>query len=77
MRLTRNQNVQLTETAVLNATTINETRFQFSRNRNESLRQQHDSRAQRQFGAFGGCAGTQRCVFADRPCDERDEPVGS
>lgn len=50
-----NQNVQLTETAVLNATTINETRFQFSRSRNE------------QFGnntiavlsvssAFGGCA---------------------
>ena len=32
-----NQNVQLTETAVINATTINETRFQFSRNRNESL----------------------------------------
>lgn len=34
---TTNQNVQLTETAVLNATTINETRFQFSRGRNESL----------------------------------------
>jgi hypothetical protein len=28
---------QVTETAVLNATTINETRFQFSRNRSESL----------------------------------------
>jgi hypothetical protein len=50
-----NQNFQLTETAVLNATTINETRFQYSRSRNE------------QFGdntipvlsvssAFGGCA---------------------
>lgn len=34
---TTNQNVQLTETAVLNATTINETRFQFARGRNESL----------------------------------------
>jgi hypothetical protein len=32
-----NQNVQLTETAVLNATTINETRFQFAHGRNESL----------------------------------------
>jgi len=32
-----NQNVQLTETAVLNATTINETRFQYSHNRSESL----------------------------------------
>jgi hypothetical protein len=34
---TTNQNLQLTETAVLNATTINETRFQFSHGRNESL----------------------------------------
>jgi hypothetical protein len=32
-----NQNIQLTETAVLNAKTINETRFQFARNSNESL----------------------------------------
>jgi hypothetical protein len=32
-----NQNLQLTETAVINATTINETRFQFSHNRSESL----------------------------------------
>src|SRR5688572_22945167 len=31
-----NQNVQLTETAVINATTINETRFQFSHNRSEN-----------------------------------------
>lgn len=29
------QNVQITETAVLNASMVNETRFQFSRNRNE------------------------------------------
>ena len=33
----KNQNVQLTETAVINAYTINETRFQYSRGRNESL----------------------------------------
>src|ERR1044072_3379527 len=30
-----NQNVQVTETAILNPTTINETRFQFTHNRNE------------------------------------------
>ena len=34
---TTNQNVQLRETAIINATTINETRFQFSHGRNESL----------------------------------------
>ncbi|HYT49042.1 MAG TPA: carboxypeptidase regulatory-like domain-containing protein, partial [Pyrinomonadaceae bacterium] len=33
----RNQNIQLTETAVINAFTINETRFQYSHNRSESL----------------------------------------
>lgn len=32
-----NQNIQLTETAVINAFTINEARFQYSRNRSESL----------------------------------------
>jgi hypothetical protein len=32
-----NQNVQLTETAILNPTTINETRFQFTRNRSEQI----------------------------------------
>ncbi len=34
--LSVNQNVQVTETAILNPTTINETRFQFSHNRNEN-----------------------------------------
>ena len=33
--LTVNQNVQVTETAILNPTMINETRFQFTHNRNE------------------------------------------
>ncbi len=32
-----NQNVQITETAILNPTTINETRFQFSHSRNEQI----------------------------------------
>src|SRR5262249_19081643 len=33
--LSVNQNVQVTETAILNPTTINETRFQYSHNRNQ------------------------------------------
>src|SRR5712691_5785578 len=33
----RNHNIQLTETAVINAFTINETRFQYSHNRSQSL----------------------------------------
>ncbi|HKS08206.1 MAG TPA: carboxypeptidase regulatory-like domain-containing protein [Pyrinomonadaceae bacterium] len=32
-----NQNIQLTETAILNSTTVNETRFQYSHNRNEQI----------------------------------------
>jgi hypothetical protein len=35
--VTTNQNIQLTETAILNSTTINETRFQFSHGRNEQI----------------------------------------
>ncbi|HEX6190430.1 MAG TPA: carboxypeptidase regulatory-like domain-containing protein [Pyrinomonadaceae bacterium] len=49
-----NQNVQLTETAVINATTINETRFQFSRNRNESLGN-NTIPTLNVSGAFSGC----------------------
>lgn len=35
--VTTNQNIQVTETAILNSTTINETRFQFSHGRNEQV----------------------------------------
>src|SRR5829696_5924455 len=35
--LSTNQNIQLTETAILNPTTINETRFQYSFGRNEQI----------------------------------------
>jgi len=35
--LSTNQNIQLTETAILNPTTINETRFQYSHNRFEQI----------------------------------------
>ncbi len=51
---TRNHNIQLTETAVINAFTINETRFQFSRGHNESLGS--NAIATLNVGsAFGGC----------------------
>jgi hypothetical protein len=50
-----NQSIQLTETAVLNATTINETRFQFSRSQNESLGN-NSIPVLSVSSAFGGCA---------------------
>ena len=53
--ISTNQNVQLTETAVLNATTINETRFQFARNRNESFGD-NTIPVLSVSSAFGGCA---------------------
>ena len=71
-----NQNVQLTETAVLNATTINETRFQFARNRNESLGD-NTIPVLNVSSAFGGCASTECCVFADRPRDQRKNQLGT
>ena len=49
-----NHNLQLTETAVLNASTINETRFQFSRNRSELLGNSSVP-ALNVSGAFNGC----------------------
>src|SRR5207237_6235885 len=52
-----NQNLQLTETAVINATTINETRFQFSHGRSESLG--NDTIPTLNVsGAFNGCVGS-------------------
>ncbi len=50
-----NHNIQLTETAVLNATTINETRFQYSRNHNESLGNSSIA-SLNVSAAFNGCA---------------------
>lgn len=50
----RNQNIQLTETAVINAFTINETRFQFSHGRSESLGSNIIARLN-VSGAFSGC----------------------
>jgi hypothetical protein len=49
------QNIQLTETAVINATTINETRFQFNHNRSESLGD-NTVATLNVSGAFAGCA---------------------
>lgn len=50
----QNHNLQLTETAVLNAFTINETRFQFSHNRSESLGNSSVP-VLNVSGAFNGC----------------------
>jgi hypothetical protein len=50
-----NQNLQLTETAIINAVTINETRFQYSHNRNESLGNSTIP-ALNVSAAFNGCA---------------------
>ena len=56
-----NQNIQLTETAVLSATTINETRFQYARNRGESLGN-NTIATLNVSGAFGGCvSGLDGC----------------
>jgi Carboxypeptidase regulatory-like domain/TonB dependent receptor len=57
----QSHNIQLTETAVINAFTVNETRFQFSRGRNESLGS--NVIATLNVGsAFGGCvAGGASC----------------
>jgi hypothetical protein len=49
-----NHNIQLTETAVINATTINETRFQFSHNDGESLGD-NTFATLNVSGAFNGC----------------------
>jgi hypothetical protein len=49
-----NHNIQLTETAVLNAMMITETRFQFSRNTSESLGN-NSIATLNVSGAFGGC----------------------
>lgn len=50
-----NHNLQITETAVLNAHTINETRFQFSRNRFEQLGDNANP-VLSVSSSFGGCA---------------------
>lgn len=55
----RNQNIQLTETAIINAFTINETRFQFSRGRNESLG--NTLPLLNVSGSFNGCLTSAAC----------------
>jgi hypothetical protein len=67
-----NQNIQLTETAVINATTINETRFQFARNRNESLGNNTIPTLD-VSAAFGGCAVTStNCSSVGHAINERN-----
>src|SRR5262245_53676300 len=67
-----NQNIQLTETAVVNATTINETRFQFARNRNESLGNNTIPTLD-VSAAFGGCAvSSTNCSSVGHAINERN-----
>lgn len=67
-----NQNIQLTETAVINATMINETRFQFSRNTNESLGNNTIPTLD-VSAAFGGCAVTSaNCSSVGHAINERN-----
>lgn len=67
-----NQNIQLTETAVINATTINETRFQFARNRNESLGNNTIPTLD-VSAAFGGCAiSSSNCSSVGHAINERN-----
>ena len=67
-----NQNVQLTETAVINATTINETRFQFARNTNESLGNNAIATLN-VSAAFSGCAvSAASCSSVGHALNERN-----
>jgi hypothetical protein len=67
-----NQNIQLTETAVINATTINETRFQFARNTNESLGNNTVPTLD-VSAAFGGCAvNVANCSSVGHAINERN-----
>ena len=67
-----NQNIQLTETAVINAKTINETRFQFARNSNESLGN-NTIPTLNVSGAFSGCAvAAASCSSVGHGINERN-----
>jgi hypothetical protein len=67
-----NQNIQLTETAVLNATTINETRFQFARNSSQSLGNNAIATLN-VSAAFSGCAvPSTSCSSVGHALNERN-----
>src|SRR6266567_3633947 len=67
-----NQNVQLTETAVINAFTVNETRFQFSHGRSESLGNSTIP-ILNVSGAFSGCVGSATgCSQVGHAINERN-----
>ena len=66
-----NNNIQLTETAVINATTINETRFQFSRGTSEQLGNSTIPTLN-VSGAFNGCAvSATNCSSVGHATNER------
>src|SRR5215813_6421402 len=67
-----NQNIQLTETSVINAMTINETRFQFSHNNSESLGDNTISTLN-VSSAFNGCVGgAAHCTAVGHDSNERN-----
>ena len=67
-----NQNIQLTETSVINAKTINETRFQFARNTNESLGD-NTVPTLSVSAAFSGCAvPSTTCSSVGHAINERN-----
>jgi Carboxypeptidase regulatory-like domain len=67
-----NQNIQLTETAVINATTINETRFQFARNKTESFGNNTVPTLD-VSAAFGACAvESANCSSVGHAINERN-----
>ena len=67
-----NQNIQLTETAVINAMTINETRFQFSHNTSESLGNSTVPTLN-VSAAFNGCAvSATNCSSVGHATNERN-----
>jgi hypothetical protein len=67
-----NQNIQLTETAVINAMTINETRFQFSHNSSEQLGNSTVPTLN-VSGAFNACAGgATACSSVGHATNERN-----
>src|ERR1044072_7650361 len=70
--ISTNQNIQLTETAVINATTINETRFQFTHGRTE-LQGNNAIATLNVSAAFNGCAvPTDSCSSVGHAINKRN-----
>src|ERR1700752_4090981 len=73
--LSVNQNVQVTETAIINPTTINETRFQFTHNRNEQTGS-NSTPALDVSGSFGSGGSQVGHSFSERKSWELNNFTG-